>query len=329
MDADAPDQPPHETAARAGRCAIFGRPNVGKSTFLNHVLGQKLVIATARPGTTRSAVLGVYLKEEPPTQIAFVDSPGVARPRTPLHKVLVEQAQQALTDTDVVLWMTEAPKPLEKKGGKTEVRTDVHPTDREIAHYLEGVKAPVVLALNKVDRIQDKRKLLPILESYQAMLEEAGVELVGIVPISARKGTQVPTLLELIREHLPEGLLYEDLDFVTDRPERFFVAELIREAVIRATRKEVPYGAAVYVESFDEKGRVVKIHATIVVEKPSHKGIVIGAQGARIKQIGIEARKAIEEHIGRRAHLELWVKVIEGWTSDPHRVKKLATDAEG
>ena len=129
-----------KSEARAGRCAIFGRPNVGKSTFLNQVLGQKLVIATARPGTTRSAVLGVYLKEDPPTQIAFVDSPGVARPRTPLHKVLVEQAQQALTDTDVVLWMTEAPKPVRKKGGKASVRTDVHPTDREIVRYLEAVK---------------------------------------------------------------------------------------------------------------------------------------------------------------------------------------------
>ncbi len=314
--------------ARAGRCAIFGRPNVGKSTFLNRVLGQKLVIATARPGTTRSAVLGVYLKEEPPTQIAFVDSPGVARPRTPLHKVLVEQAQQALTDTDVVLWMTEAPAPKQQKGGKQKVRTDVHPVDAEIVRYLEGVKAPVILALNKVDRIQDKRLLLPILQSYQTMIEEAGVDLVTLVPISARKGTQVQTLLDVLREQLPEGLLYEDPDFVTDRPQRFFVAELIREAVIRATHKEVPYGAAVYVDSFDEKGRVVKIHATIVVEKPSHKGIVIGAGGARIKQIGIEARKAIEEHLGRRAHLELWVKVIEGWTSDPHRVKRLATEAE-
>lgn len=328
MDTDGEDQTPEQSTARAGRCAIFGRPNVGKSTFLNRVLGQKLVIATARPGTTRSAVLGVYLKEDPPTQIAFVDSPGVARPRTALHKVLVEQAQQALTDTDVVLWMTEAPAPKQRKGGKAQVRTDVHPTDREIVRYLEGVKAPVVLALNKVDRIQDKRLLLPILQSYQTMIEEAGIDLVTLVPISARKGTQVPALLDVLREQLPEGLLYEDPDFVTDRPQRFFVAELIREAVIRATRKEVPYGAAVYVESFDEKGKVVKIHATIVVEKPSHKGIVIGAGGARIKQIGIEARKAIEEHLGRRAHLELWVKVIEGWTSDPQRVKRLATEAE-
>jgi len=329
MDTDAPDQTLDASGARAGRVAIFGRPNVGKSTFLNQVLGQKLVIATARPGTTRSAVLGVYLKKDPPTQIAFVDSPGVARPRTPLHKVLIEQAQQALTDTDAVLWMTEAPKPMHKKGGKTEVRTDVHPTDREIVRFLEDVKAPVVLALNKVDRIQDKRLLLPILENHQAMLEEAGIPLAGMVPISARKGTQIPTLIDLLREQLPEGLLYEDPDFVTDRPERFFVAELVREAVITATRKEVPYGAAVYVESFDDKGRVVKIHATIVVEKPSHKGIVIGARGARIKQIGIDARKSIEELVGRQVHLELWVKVIEGWTSDPHRVKRLATDAEG
>lgn len=317
------------TEGRAGRCAIFGRPNVGKSTFLNQVLGQKLVIATARPGTTRSAVLGVYLRDEPPTQIAFVDSPGVARPRTPLHKVLVEQAQQALTDTDVVLWMTEAPKPQRRKGGRVEVRTDVHPTDREIVRYLEAVKAPIVLAVNKVDRVQDKRLLLPLMETHRQVLEAAGVELASIVPISARKGTQVDTLLAVIREHLPEGLLYEDPDYVTDRPQRFFVAELVREAVIRATKAEVPYGAAVFVEQFDASGRTVKIHATVVVEKPSHKGIVIGARGARIKEIGIEARESIEAFLERKVHLELWVKVVPGWTSDPQRVKRYATEAEG
>ena len=318
-----------EAEARAGRVAIFGRPNVGKSTFLNRVLGQKLVIATARPGTTRSAVLGVYLKEDPPTQIAFVDSPGVARPRTPLHKVLVEQAQQALSGADVVLWMTEVPSPKRRKGGKSSLRTDVHPTDLEIVRFLEEVKAPVVVAVNKVDRVQDKRLLLPILEKHREVLTEAGVEVAAMVPISARKGTQVDALIDVLREHLPEGLLYEDPDFVTDRPQRFFVAELIREAVIRATKAEVPYGAAVFVERFDATGRVVKIHATVVVEKPSHKGIVIGAQGARIKQIGIEARQAIEEFLEQRAHLELWVKVVPGWTNDPQRVKRFATEADG
>ena len=310
-------------------CAIFGRPNVGKSTFLNQVLGQKLVIATPRPGTTRSAVLGVYLQKEPPTQIAFVDSPGVARPRTALHKVLVEQAQQALTDTDAVLWMTEAPKPLQRKGAKTALRTDVHPTDLAIARHLEAVKAPVILVVNKVDRVQDKRLLLPLMENHRKVLAEAGIELAAIVPVSARKGTQIPELIGVIRSHLPEGLLYEDPDFVTDRPERFFVAELVREAVITATRAEVPYGAAVFVEAFDATGPVVRIHATIVVEKASHKGIVIGAQGARIKGIGIEARKSIETFLERRVHLELWVKVVPGWTSDPQRVKRYATEAEG
>ena len=317
--------------ARAGRVAIFGRPNVGKSTFLNAVLQQKLVITTARPGTTRSAVLGVYVAEEPPTQIAFVDSPGVARPRTPLHKVLVEQAQLALTDADVVLWMTEAPKPTpQRKGGTRGGRgaPTMHPGDSAILHHLQGVKAPIVLAANKIDRVKDKRLLLPLLESYRTTLEEVGIEVAAMVPISARNGTQLNTLVAALRDLLPEGLLYEDLDFVTDRPERFFVAELIRESVIEATRAEVPYGTAVWVDRFEVGDTITRIHATVVVEKASHKGIVIGARGERLKAIGIQARQGIERFLERRVHLELWVKVVERWTSNPARVRRFATEAE-
>lgn len=298
---------------RAGRCAIVGRPNVGKSTLLNRLLGQKLVIATPRPGTTRTAVLGVYLDEDPPTQIAFVDTPGMAKPKTALHHVLVEQAQQGLVDADVVLFMVEVPRHPKPEHG-------VHPGDETVLQMIADVTAPVILAVNKVDLVKDKRLLLPILTAYSQVREFA-----TIVPISARKGTQLSELLRELRGHLPEGAMYDE-DFLTDRPERFFVAELIREAAIKQTRAEVPYGVAVEIETYEEGGKVVRIGASIIVEKNSHKGIVIGKGGSRIKQVGIDAREQIEAFIERRVHLELFVKVIEGWTADPARAKTLATE---
>ncbi len=305
--------------ARAGRCAIVGRPNVGKSTLLNRLLGQKLVIATPRPGTTRSAILGVYASEQPPTQIAFVDTPGLARPRTALHQVLVDQARLALEDADVVLFLVEAPS---DRGAKSP-RLEASEADRPVVEALAEVTAPVLLVVNKVDRLQDKRLLLPFLESAHGLRDFA-----GSLPISATRGTNVDALVREIRGHLPEGLLYEDTDFLTDRPERFFVAELVREAVIRHTRAEVPYGAAVVVESFtSEKGRS-RIQAAVIVEKESHKGIVIGKGGQRIKTIGTEARQQIQALLERPVHLELFVKVEAGWTADPRRAKRLAADAE-
>lgn len=311
------DASPSQSTMRAGRCALVGRPNVGKSTLLNRLLGQKLVIATPKPGTTRSAVLGVYVSEDPPTQIAFVDTPGLLRPRTALHKVLVEQAELGLTDADAVLFVTEAP--ADRRGRKA--RPGLNPADEPALAALDAVKAPVILALNKIDRLQDKRLLLPTIEAYQARRPFDAV-----VPVSATKGTNLPGLIAELRQRMPEGALYEE-DVLTDRPERFFVAELVREAVLRHTRKEVPYGAAVFVEKMDE-GRLTRIHATIVVEKDSHKGIVIGKGGQLIKTIGTEARAAIEDFLQRRVHLELWVKVIPGWTADPAKARKLAVEAE-
>ena len=296
---------------RAGRCAIVGRPNVGKSTFLNRVLGQKLVIATPKPGTTRTAVLGVYVDDDPPTQIAFIDTPGMARPRTALHKVLVEEARSGLLGADVVLFMTEADE-----------RGEVPKGDAAALQALEHVKVPVLLAINKVDRLKRKERLLPFIAKYQ---EHKAFD--AVIPISALKGTQVDAVIAKIRQRLPEGAMFDE-DLLTDRPQRFFVAEMIREAVLRHTHGEVPYGCAVFIEKYEESAKIDRIHATIVVEKDSHKGIVIGARGSRLKTIGTEARKAIEELVQRQVHLELWVKVIEGWTADPDRVRKLATRAE-
>ena len=310
---DAPDDAP-----RAGRCAIVGRPNVGKSTLLNALLQQKLVIATARPGTTRTSVLGVYMDEDPPTQVAFVDTPGIARPRTALHHVLVEQAELGLTDTDVVVFMTEVPK-FTKDGPAT---PGFLSADEEPLKALAEVKAPVILAINKVDRLKQKELLFPLIEAYTARREFAAV-----VPLSATRKTNLDALMKEIRPRLPEGLMY-DPEFLTDRPERFFVAELIRESVISQTHAEVPYGAAVIIDSFIEVEGRARINATIVVEKDSHKGIVIGARGARIKDIGTHARKEITHFLGRPVHLELWVKVIPGWTADPNRARQLATSEE-
>ncbi|MEM9862655.1 MAG: GTPase Era [Myxococcota bacterium] len=291
---------------RAGRCAIAGRPNVGKSTFLNRVLRQKLVIATPRPGTTRSAVLGVYADEQ--TQIAFVDTPGLARPKSALHRVLVDQAKEGLALADVVLFMVEAPKES----------AELAPAD-QLALEMVGKDAPIVLAINKVDRVRDKSALLPLLAHCQEHYDFASV-----VPISATKDKAFEALLAELRQHLPEGPLFEDEDFLTDRPTRFFASEFIREAVIRRTRQEVPYGCAVVIDRFDEGGKVVRIQASVIVEKASHKGIVIGSRGSRIKEIGIEARQSIERFIERRVHLDLFVKVAEGWTADARKAKALA-----
>ncbi|MCB9611836.1 MAG: GTPase Era [Sandaracinus sp.] len=305
-----------EETPRAGRVAIVGRPNVGKSTLMNKLLGQRLAIATPKPGTTRTAILGVYASENPPTQIAFVDTPGMLTPRSALHEVLVEQARLGIAEADVVVFLTESP--ADARGEKPYV--EVRDADRPALAMLEGSKAPVLLAVNKVDRLKNKQLMLPFLEAYQALHP-----FTAVVPVSARTGVNLDALVKEIRQHLPEGLLYEDPDFLTDRPTRFFVAEMIREAVLRHVQKEVPYGAAVVIDRMEED-KLTRIHATIVVEKDGHKGIVIGKGGERLKTIGIEARQAIESFLECRVHLELWVKVVDGWTHDANKARRLATE---
>ncbi|MCB9599701.1 MAG: GTPase Era [Sandaracinus sp.] len=305
-----------EETPRAGRVAIVGRPNVGKSTLMNKLLGQRLAIATPKPGTTRTAILGVYASENPPTQIAFVDTPGMLTPRSALHEVLVEQAQLGIAEADVVVFLTESP--ADARGEKPNL--EVRDADRPALSMLEGSKAPVILAVNKVDRLKNKQLMLPFLEAYQALHP-----FTAVVPVSARTGVNLDALVKEIRLHLPEGLLYEDPDFLTDRPTRFFVAEMIREAVLRHVQKEVPYGAAVVIDRMEE-GKLTRIHATVVVEKDGHKGIVIGKGGERLKTIGTEARQAIESFLECRVHLELWVKVVDGWTHDANKARRLATE---
>jgi GTP-binding protein Era len=300
----------HADAARAGRCAIVGRPNVGKSTLLNALLGQKLVIATPRPGTTRSCVLGVYASDDPATQVAFVDTPGLERPKGALGRVLIDSAKQGLVDCDSIVFVTEAPK-----AGAPLV---VHEKDLAVLQALEPSKVPVILAINKVDRLKVKERLFAFIEAYQKRRTFDAV-----VPISATRGTNLDALLDEIRGTLPKGLLY-DADFLTDRPERFFVSELVREAAMLNTRQEVPYGIACELETYREEGKVLRIEGTLIVEKPSHKAIVIGNRGETIKKISTEAREEIEALLQRKVYIRLWVKVVPGWTRDPIKARQLA-----
>jgi GTPase len=311
--------PNEDRAPRSGRCAIVGRPNAGKSTLLNRLLGQKLVIATSKPGTTRSSVLALFASDDPPTQIAFVDTPGLHRPKSALGKVLREEAQLGLEGADVVLLVAELPRPTKDNPSPPVLGPD----DEAVLALAKAQNAKVVLALNKVDRLKNKAALLP-------MLQELGKrdDFDTVVPISALRGVNLDALVKVLRAHLPEGLLYDD-EFLTDRSERFFAAELIREAVMQKTAQEVPHGVAVLIDRFVDEGRRVIIDATIVVEKDSHKGIVIGAGGAKIKEIGIVARESIEAFLEKRAHLTLFVRVEKGWTSDPRKARSLATEIEG
>lgn len=304
-----------DSLARAGRIAIVGRPNVGKSTLLNALLGQKLAIATPKPGTTRSCLLGVYWSDPPPTQIAFVDTPGLSRPKTVLDRALVEAAQGSLEGADAVLVLVDA-----------SAARPAGPVLREDADIIAAAQAEgrkVVVAFNKVDRLRDKPRLLPVLAAYGERFDVA-----ALVPISALRRVQLDRLIAELRALLPEGLLYEDQDFVTDRSMRFFAAELVREALLVQLHKEVPYALAVRIDSFCDEDALTRIHATIVVDRPSHKGIVIGAGGARLKEVGTQARLELESWLSRKVFLGLHVKVEADWTRDPVKVRSLTVDPE-
>ncbi len=301
---------------RAGRCVIAGRPNVGKSTLLNALLGQKLSIVASKPGTTRSVLLGVLDTnvEGCRTQIAFLDTPGLEAPRSVLGRVLVEEAQGALEQGDLLLLLVDATSVVRKQGLPTE--------DERILALAKTLGKPIVLGLNKVDKVKDKRQMLPALEKVAASHAWA-----AIVPLSALRGVGLEGLVAEIRTLLPEGLLYEE-DVLTDRPERFFVAERVREAVLAHTREEVPHGVAVQVDEWVDEGSLLRIGVTIIVARDSHKGILIGARGSMLKQIGQDARLAIEELLEKKVFLRTFVKVMAGWTEDAEKVRRLTREGD-
>ena len=284
----------NSTEHRSGFVAIFGRPNAGKSTLLNRVLGQKIAIVTPKPQTTRRRLLGIYTTTE--SQMLFIDTPGYHRASGLLNERMVANALRALPDADVVLWVIDA-----ERGPDS--------LENEIAQRLPAGRA-VVIALNKVDAVR-KDALLPMIAHMAQVAPGAEV-----IPISALSGDGVPQLLAAIREELPAGPQYYAGDAVTDESERALVAEFIREKVMLQTGQEVPYSVAVTVDSFTEKPKanLTVIQATIHVERDSQKGILIGRGGQKLKAIGASARQDIERLLGTRVFLELFVRVQSGWT---------------
>jgi GTPase len=284
---------------RSGYVALVGPPNVGKSTLLNQVLKEKISITGPRPQTTRNRILGILT--EPGMQVIFVDTPGIIKAQDEFNRILVDTALATLSEVDVVCFLVDAVKAFREEAGIA----------RE---SLSRVKKPIILAVNKTDLVRNKRDLLPLIDEYRlAMPFQA------IVPISALTGDGVDLLLDEIRQLLPEGPRYFPEDHLTDQPERFLVAELIREKVFHLLRQEVPYAVAVTIEDFLEKPELsrIDIQAVIHVERGSQKGIIIGRNGQTLKEIGKQARGDIEALLGCHVFLGLFVRVQKNWRKDP------------
>jgi GTP-binding protein Era len=288
---------------KSGFVAIVGAPNVGKSTLLNQLLGQKIAITSEKPQTTRHRILGVA--HFPGAQLIFLDTPGIHRAKGPLNIRMVEVALKVLGDVDLVVFITDAASPNELADGI-------------ILESLKKENLPSILAINKVDLV-NKEKLLPLIEKWDKTYPFR-----AIVPISALHGIQVDSLVEEMVALLPEGPQYYPEDIVTDAPERFIAAEMIREKVFRLTSQEIPYGVAVTVESFKErpKKNMIDIQATIHVERESQKPMLIGKGGKMLKQIGEQAREDIEHMVGCKVFLKLWVRVQKKWTRDEKAIRR-------
>lgn len=292
---------------KSGFVALIGRPNVGKSTLLNFLVGQKVVIMSPQPQTTRNKISGIYTDDQ--EQIVFIDTPGIHKPKNKLDDFMDKSSYSALDEVDVVLFMVE-PEPAGKG-------------DQYIAELLKKIKKPVFLVINKIDKVHPD-KLLSIIDSYKNLGDFA-----EIVPISASQGNNVSELIKTIAKYLPEGPQFYDADQLTDRPEYFIVAELIREQVLKLTHEEVPHATAVVVDRMrDHEGGKLQIEATIYVERPGQKGTIIGKKGQMLKQIGIAARQEIEALLGEKVNLRLWVKVQKNWRSDPAFLKSIGYNAK-
>jgi GTPase len=292
-----------EIPFRSGFVAIIGRPNVGKSTLLNRVLGEKVVITSDKPQTTRNRVQGIH--NEPGAQIVFIDTPGVHPARSRLNRYMMETALAAVKGVDVVLWLVDA-------------TTFAQDRDELLLKVLAEITLPVILVVNKIDLVP-KEKLLAGIAAHAQLHPFREV-----VPVSAATGDGVALLVKLVSDLLPEGVPYFPDDILTDLPERFIVAEMIREKVFRQTRDEIPYSTAVVIDSFKERpDGLVAIAATILVERDSQKGIIIGKRGAMLKKIGIQAREDVERLLGTKVFLELFVKVSSGWREDRQMLREL------
>ncbi len=280
---------------KSGFVSIVGRPNVGKSTLMNNVVGEKIAIMSDKPQTTRNTIQAVYTDDE--SQVVFLDTPGIHKPQNKLGEIMVKAATDAFSNVDLILFVVDSSR-------------KIGPGDRRIMEDLRGSKTPIVLVINKIDQIEDKDELFDIIKMYddEKMFKE-------IVPISALKGKNVKTLINVIKEDLEEGPKYFPDYMVTDQPERVLIAELIREKVLHYVDDEVPHGVAVEIERMKARKdkEIIDISAVIYCERDSHKGIIIGKGGRKLKGIGKSARQDIELLLGSQINLQLWVKVKENW----------------
>jgi len=282
---------------RSGFVSLIGRPNAGKSTLLNALVGDKLAIVSDKPQTTRTAIQGVLTL--PDAQIVFIDTPGVHQSSTLLNRRMMDTVRGSLADRDLVLLLADSSSPFNDE--------DQHAVD-----IVKNLSSPVFLVLNKIDRAADRAKLLPILDAYRALHDFA-----EYFPVSALTGEGLEGLKAAVAARLPEGPQYFPPDYLTDQPERFLAAELVREQILIGTRQEVPHSVAVNVDTWEDAPNLVRIAATIFVERPGQKGIVIGAKGAMLKTIGTLARQEIEKLLDKKVFLELFVKVRADWRESP------------
>lgn len=294
-----------QSNSKSGFVALIGRPNVGKSTLMNCIIGQKIAITSNKPQTTRNKIQTVYTSKE--GQIVFLDTPGIHKAKNRLQDYMVKVAKKTISEVDLVLWLVEA-------------STFIGGADKSIAQQLGDIKVPVILVINKIDTVK-KDDLFGIIDAYKDMCDFA-----EIVPVSALKGDNTQTLVEQIFKYMPEGEPFYDEDTITDQPERQIVAELIREKALRMLGDEIPHGIAVTIESMKYSRNIVDIEATIICEKDSHKGIIIGKGGAMIKKIGSAARVDIEELLENHVNLNLWIKVKKDWRDSDILMKNFGYD---
>ncbi|HJB07060.1 MAG TPA: GTPase Era [Candidatus Enterocloster faecavium] len=294
---------------KSGFVTLVGRPNVGKSTLMNHLIGQKIAITSNKPQTTRNRIQTVYTDER--GQIIFLDTPGIHKAKNKLGEYMVNVAEHTLKEVDLVLWLVEP-------------STFIGAGERHIAEQLSGVKTPVILVINKIDQVKKQEEILTFIDAYKDICPFA-----EIVPLSALKDRNTDLLLELIFKYLPYGPQFYDEDTVTDQPMRQIAAELIREKALRLLDDEIPHGIAVTIEKMKErKGGIMDIEASIICEKESHKGIIIGKGGGMLKKIGTEARREIEQMLEMRVNLQLWVKVRREWRDSELYMKNYGYDAK-
>lgn len=292
---------------KSGFVTLIGRPNVGKSTLMNRLAGQKIAITSSKPQTTRNRIQAIYNCEE--GQVVFLDTPGIHKAKNKLGEYMVSAAEKTLKEVDLVLWLVEP-------------ATYIGAGERYIAECLYNIDIPIMLVINKIDTV-NKAELLTVINAYKDIAEFA-----EIIPVSALNGENTKDLIDTIMKYLPEGPRYYDEDMVTDQPERQIVSEMIREKTLRNLDDEVPHGIAVSIEKLKErkKKNIIDIDAVIICERDTHKGIIIGKQGNMIKKIGTQAREDIESLLACKVNLKIWVKVKKDWRNSDYLIKNFGYD---